>query len=486
MKFYFCETCGKRINDGEVRNKGLKGWYCGDCAPGVMTVEMTALSIEQAKRALQKARATPAAPSAPVAVKPALAERTPAASESAKLKLSVAFLAGAVAIACVIVFAAMKGGKPPDTPVVAATTPAPPNPIPAPAPMQPAPTPARPPDTPAPDAERKPSVAPALQGEAAAERAFDELEKSLRAMSTAGNEEKMDVIERYLETYNESIVASRARLLLANFRQPELPPVAPPAKADPRVSDPASSPADDAIKADLLQRLKAANPQFEGVEITVEKGGKISTLVLSYKSISDISPLKGLDLSYLALHKTKVADLTPLSEMKISYLGLQQCPVASLKPLAAMSLARLDITHTPIDDISALNVSRLIALDAGYSGLKEISALKNAKLLTRLDLSSTAVSDLSPLKGLPLTHLDINATKVTDISVLAGMPLEYLRVGACDVKDFSVIKTLPLKSIGLSWAATRHAAMLKSMPTLKTINSKPIEQFWQEQDSKKK
>jgi hypothetical protein len=34
MKFYFCETCGKRITDEHVRGKGLKGWYCSGCAEG--------------------------------------------------------------------------------------------------------------------------------------------------------------------------------------------------------------------------------------------------------------------------------------------------------------------------------------------------------------------------------------------------------------------------------------------------------------------
>jgi len=51
-KFYFCETCGKRITDKQIleglgRDKKLKGVYCKDCAVGVMTMEMDAVNIEQ-------------------------------------------------------------------------------------------------------------------------------------------------------------------------------------------------------------------------------------------------------------------------------------------------------------------------------------------------------------------------------------------------------------------------------------------------------
>jgi len=47
-KFYFCETCGKRVTDVEIeqgdgRDKKLKGFYCKDCAIGVNTIEFPAM-----------------------------------------------------------------------------------------------------------------------------------------------------------------------------------------------------------------------------------------------------------------------------------------------------------------------------------------------------------------------------------------------------------------------------------------------------------
>jgi formylglycine-generating enzyme required for sulfatase activity len=65
MKFYFCETCGKRITDRQIleglgRDKKLKGIYCKDCAVGVMTVEFAAIKEPQKLPA-----AAPTAPAAP-------------------------------------------------------------------------------------------------------------------------------------------------------------------------------------------------------------------------------------------------------------------------------------------------------------------------------------------------------------------------------------------------------------------------------------
>lgn len=65
MKFYFCETCGKRITEkdveaGQARNKKLKGVYCAQCSVGVMTMEMLPVTEDEARKILGKSP-TPAA-----------------------------------------------------------------------------------------------------------------------------------------------------------------------------------------------------------------------------------------------------------------------------------------------------------------------------------------------------------------------------------------------------------------------------------------
>lgn len=49
MKFYFCETCGKRLTDADLSkgaafDKEVKGIYCAACAVGVHTMQFTAIT----------------------------------------------------------------------------------------------------------------------------------------------------------------------------------------------------------------------------------------------------------------------------------------------------------------------------------------------------------------------------------------------------------------------------------------------------------
>ncbi len=82
--------------------------------------------------------------------------------------------------------------------------------------------------------------------------------------------------------------------------------------------------------------------------------------------------------------------------------------------------------------------------------------------LTTLWFNSTLVSDLSPLKGMPLTGLVFYDTNVSDLSPLKGVPLAGIE---CDFKP------------------ERDADILRSIPTLKSINRKPAADFWKAIDA---
>jgi len=71
---------------------------------------------------------------------------------------------------------------------------------------------------------------------------------------------------------------------------------------------------------------------------------------------------------------------------------------------------------------------------------------------TRVDCHHTKVSDLAPLKGMPLVELSCQATKVTDLSPL---------------------KEVPINNLGCDFIAERDAKILGSIKTLELINGKP-------------
>jgi hypothetical protein len=78
---------------------------------------------------------------------------------------------------------------------------------------------------------------------------------------------------------------------------------------------------------------------------------------------------------------------------------------------------------------------------------------------------TTQVSDLAPLRGMPLRWLSLYQTKVQDLSPLAGMPLEFLHIYETRVEDVSPLRGMPLR-----WLTPPHyftdLTPLKAMPLL--------------------
>jgi hypothetical protein len=88
IKFWFCETCGKRISDSDIqcgagKDKKLKGVYCNDCSLGVTTTEFTALVPTANKREL-KASLEAARTKRPPDALPAVQRTKPRTNESSR------------------------------------------------------------------------------------------------------------------------------------------------------------------------------------------------------------------------------------------------------------------------------------------------------------------------------------------------------------------------------------------------------------------
>jgi serine/threonine protein kinase len=80
---------------------------------------------------------------------------------------------------------------------------------------------------------------------------------------------------------------------------------------------------------------------------------------------------------------------------------------------------------------------------------------------------SATVTDLSPLRGVPLTSLDLSdGARIADLSPLAGMPLRHLTLRNCmRIRDFSVLKGMPLQSLDLTECSTfADLSLLAGMP----------------------
>ena len=130
-------------------------------------------------------------------------------------------------------------------------------------------------------------------------------------------------------------------------------------------------------------------------------------------------------------------------------------PVKSLEPLRGMSLNWLEVYDTQVSDISPLRGMKTLR-DLTLSQSRKITDLAPLRgiPLELLGLGLLRIPDLSPLQGMPLKKLSLDYSIATDFTPLEGMPLEELRMDASPVKDLgflrhsTALRRLNLRSCG--------------------------------------
>src|SRR5207245_1745816 len=72
--------------------------------------------------------------------------------------------------------------------------------------------------------------------------------------------------------------------------------------------------------------------------------------------------------------------------------------------------------------------------------ISPVRTLAGLKVLVCSGSKSSKLSDLTPLRGMPLTFLDCSQTHVSDLTPLAGMPLTYLICLSTQVSNLSPLR----------------------------------------------
>ncbi|MHA3774720.1 protein kinase domain-containing protein [Verrucomicrobiota bacterium sgz303538] len=170
--------------------------------------------------------------------------------------------------------------------------------------------------------------------------------------------------------------------------------------------------------------------------------------------------LLALDLSY-----TTIADLKPLKGMELGALNCTGCgQLTDLAPLQSMPLQELSLAGTGIYDITALSsLPELRTLRLEDTKVTNLSPLRGLPLHT-LYLSRLEIHDLSPLRAMPLENLSISHLPATNLSALEGMPLKHLEADSIAASDFSPLANLPLRSLSLRSTRPLSLEFVRRMP----------------------
>ena len=111
-----------------------------------------------------------------------------------------------------------------------------------------------------------------------------------------------------------------------------------------------------------------------------------------------------------------------------------------------------------------------LANDGGFEleliemGITDLTPLKGMPLAS-LNLSyNRELADLSPLVGMPLRKLEIQRTRAGDLSPLKGMRLESISVADAPVSDLSPLRGMPLTSVSAQTRSVEDIGPLSESP----------------------
>jgi eukaryotic-like serine/threonine-protein kinase len=139
----------------------------------------------------------------------------------------------------------------------------------------------------------------------------------------------------------------------------------------------------------------------------------------------------------LVFNTNNVSDLSPvraLTRLESLFCG-GTAPslgmVTDLSPLRGLPLKRLFFLDNHVSDLSPLRGMPLKTLDFQRNVAIKDLSPLEGMPLEHLECAFTNLADLSPLKGMKLKHLSCDQTLVSDLSPLRGMALEELSVASC-------------------------------------------------------
>lgn len=148
---------------------------------------------------------------------------------------------------------------------------------------------------------------------------------------------------------------------------------------------------------------------------------------------------------------------------------LGQSGVTDLEPLRGVPLTELDLYNLPITDISPLEGMQLRILYLEGTHVSDISVLKGMPL-EELYLQDTNVSDLSPLEGMPLRMLNLKGCPIDSIENVSEFPLNTLWIPSTQVSDLTPLAASNLESLDIEDTPVESLLPIAGMLSLKRLN----------------
>lgn len=154
---------------------------------------------------------------------------------------------------------------------------------------------------------------------------------------------------------------------------------------------------------------------------------------------------------------------------QIREVSLWQSGVTDISPLKGLPLKSLDLGGVPVKDLNVLKGMPLEVLVLEETGITDLSVVKDMPLRI-LKIQDTQVKNLTPLRGLQLEQLNLKGTPVENIDVVADMPLGTLWIPDTKITDLSPLEGKRLESLDVQQTPVDSLEVLRGMTSLKRLN----------------
>ena len=206
----------------------------------------------------------------------------------------------------------------------------------------------------------------------------------------------------------------------------------------------------------------------------------------------DLTPLKSLRIKIFELRRGDleqrlplVCEWWPLEELTIEGVGkpIDLTPLRKLK-----SFRQLTVLSAGGSDLTPLAGSTIESLQLQH-GVYDLTPLKKLPSLNEVIVANCPSVDLAPLAGTTVTKLTIDHIgKPVELARSRGLGIKILGIGEVTYTDPAVLADWPLEQFHHSLPEGILAGLvsvLRGHKTLKSINLKPVAEFWKEYDAKK-
>ncbi len=175
-------------------------------------------------------------------------------------------------------------------------------------------------------------------------------------------------------------------------------------------------------------------------------------------------------LACLDLSENKILpDLTPLKIIPFKEISLRKCGMTKLPQLEGFRIDRLDLSDSAIVNLSGIKGATIGHLIISGTAVTNLHALKSVPIRFFQAVNCTSLSDLSGLATNNLVHINLSGTAVSDLAPLEGAPLVSADFSKCTLlNNLSFLAQSPITE--LSFAGCSRISMiyaLKGLPLRK-------------------